>query len=74
MGHRGSHQEDQGLAPPPYSTSFAAVAGHPPSHHPPLPQHQPPPDAQHPSPCNLGQPEAEAHPQQQHGVACQPYA
>jgi len=75
MGHRDSHQEAQGLAPPLASpSSTAATAEHHPPHHSPLPQHHPPPNAPHPSARNLGQPEAETHPQQQHGVACQPYA
>jgi len=56
VGHRGSHQEDQGLAPPPSSPSSAvtAAAGHPPPHPPLLPQHHPPPDAPRPSAHNLG--------------------
>jgi len=72
VGHHDSHQEAQGLAPPHASPSAAATGHH--AHPPPLPQHHPPPNARRPSDCTLAQPKVEARPQQQHNVACQPYA
>jgi len=75
VGHRDSHQEAQGLAPPLSSpSSTAAAVGNRPPYPPPLPQHHPPPDDPRPSVCTLGQPEVEAHSDQQHGVAFQTYA
>jgi len=70
VGHRDSHQEARGLAPPHASPSAAGHHPHPPS----LPQHHPPPDSPRPYAHTLGQPEVEAGRQQQHSVACQPYA
>jgi len=61
----------RGLAPP-HASPSAAAGQHP--NPPPLPHHYPPPNAPRPPSRTLGQLEAKARRQQQHGMACQPFA